>query len=194
MLKTLFSSTTRVKIITHFVTNPKNRFYLRELARLLDESVNPLRRELIKLTRIGFLNAVPEANQTYYALNGQFPIYPELKGIILKTQGIGDILRRHLKELGPIKYAFIYGSIAENTERATSDIDLMIIGKVDIKVLNSVINKAEDLLKREINYRVFAEQEITQRRKQKDDFITEVWNGKKIMLIGDAHELRRIGK
>ncbi len=194
MLKTFFSSNTRVKVITHFVTNPKSRVYLRELARLLDESVNALRRELVKLTRIGFLKTTSEVNQTYYFLNEQFPIYPELKSIVLKTQGLGDVLRSHLEEIGQIKAAFIYGSTAENTERAPSDIDLIVIGKINLKVLNSAVSQAETSLGREINYRIFTEREIIRRRKQKDDFITSVWNGKKIMLIGDANELRRIGK
>jgi len=194
MLKTLFSSNNRVKIITHFVTHPKGKFYLRELARLLNETVSPLQRELAKLAKIGFLISTPSANQVYYSLNDKFPLYPELKSMVLKTNSIGDILHKYLSKAGQIKYAFVYGSVARNTERTTSDIDLMLIGNMDAKTINPFIRRAEEALNREINYRIFEEKEIIQRIKSKDDFIANVLAEKKIMLIGDENELRRIGK
>ena len=88
MLKILFSTNTRVKLITRFVTRPKERFYLRQLERLLGESLTPLRRELVRLEKFGFLTSKMEGNQKYYAVNEGFPIYSELKSIILKTHGI----------------------------------------------------------------------------------------------------------
>lgn len=194
MLKTLFSSNTRVKIIGHFVTHPKERFYLRQLERLLNESLTPLRRELHKLENLGLLVAKMEGNQKYYAVNEGFPIYPELKRIILKTHGLGNILHKNLKKTEKIKFAFIYGSTADNTEKSGSDIDLMVIGNVRIEELHSAIRKAEDSLGREINYSIFTEEEIKKRKKGEDDFIMAVLKSKKIMLIGDEDELLRITK
>jgi predicted nucleotidyltransferase len=189
MLKTLFSTNARVKLVTHFITHPKERFYLRQLERLLDESLTPLRRELVRLERFGLLTSKTEGKQKYYAVNEGFPIYSELKSIIYKIQGIGDILQKNLRKIGAIKFAFIYGSTAEDMERLGSDIDLMIIGDVDTEELHSVIRKVEHSLSREINYSIFAEKEIVKRKRDKDDFIMSVLKGKKIMLMGDKNEL-----
>ena len=192
MLKGLFSSNTRVKLITHFMTHPKERFYLRQLERLLGESLTPLRRELDKLEKNGLLFSKAEGNIKYYSVNEAFPIYSELKNIVFKTQGVAEFLRKNLKKIGTVKFAFIYGSTAESTERINSDIDLMVIGDVDIKELNSAVSKAENVLLREITYRVFTEKEIIKRIKEKDDFIMEVLRGPKIMLAGKQDELLEI--
>jgi len=87
---------------------------------------------LTKLAKIGFLNSAPSANQIYYSLNDKFPLYPELKSIVLKTSGMGDVLREYLGKAARIKYAFIYGSVARDTEKESSDIDLMIIGDIQL--------------------------------------------------------------
>jgi predicted nucleotidyltransferase len=194
MLKTLFSTNARARLITHFVTHPKQRFYLRQLERLLSESLTPLRRELVRLERFGLLTSKTEGKQKYYTVNEGFSIYSELKSIIYKIQGIGDILQKNLQKIGTIKFAFIYGSTAEDMERLVSDIDLMIIGDVDIEKLNSVIGRAERSLNREINYSVFTEKELMKRQRDKDDFIMSVLKGKKIMLIGDKNGLLRTAK
>lgn len=194
MLKALFSSTTRIKVIVHFVTNPKNSYYIRELERLLGESVTPLCRELRKLEGIGLLDSRKQGNLKLYSLNENCPIYPELKGIVLKTRGVGEALRQNLKTIGEIEYAFIYGSTAKDMERRGSDIDLMVIGKVNVENLHSIIREVEDMLKRRVNYTIFTEDEIIQRKKNKDDFIMDVLKEKKIMLIGDKDELLRIDK
>jgi len=89
MLKQLFSSRVRVKLLTIFLTNPDARFYTRELSRLLDESPYAVQRELRRLKSVGLLEVEPEANIKYYAVDKSCPIYPELKSIVLKTTGLG---------------------------------------------------------------------------------------------------------
>lgn len=193
MLEKLFSSRVRVKLLTVFLTNPDARFYIRELERVLEESPYAIQRELRRLESIGLLVAEPEANLRYYAVNKQFPIYPELKNIILKTSGLGDVLREGLAELGTIEAAFIYGSVAAGDEDGLSDIDLMILGKVDLMGLSSAISQLEGTIGREINYVVYERQEFEQKLREGDSFFTNVDSGPKIILIGREDELRGFG-
>ena len=86
MLKTFFSSKTRVKIIRLFVNNPEGRYYLREIAKVLDEPITPIRRELINLKKVGLLEITPVANLIFYHLNADFLLYEELKGMVEKTE------------------------------------------------------------------------------------------------------------
>ncbi|MFH1563742.1 MAG: nucleotidyltransferase domain-containing protein [Nitrospirota bacterium] len=83
-----------------------------------------------------------------------------------------------------IKFAFIYGSYAKGTQEKESDIDLMIIGEVDLDELNDEINTMEEQLNRELNYMVFDEAEYKKRKEEKDGFLLEVIRDKKIVLIG----------
>lgn len=80
----LFSKTIR-NILSVFITNPANRFYLRQLCTLIDSSPHPVQLALKKLEKAGILNLQKEANVKFYVLNKTSPIYPEIKSIILKT-------------------------------------------------------------------------------------------------------------
>jgi predicted transcriptional regulator len=85
MLKTLFTSKVRVKILKKFFLQKEERFYVRELTRDLDEQVNAVRRELEALKKIGLLKSLDENRKKYYFLNQHFLIYPELSSIIIKN-------------------------------------------------------------------------------------------------------------
>jgi hypothetical protein len=46
MLKSLFTSSVRVKLFKHFFLHPNDEFFIRQLTRDLNEQVNAIRREL----------------------------------------------------------------------------------------------------------------------------------------------------
>jgi len=183
MLEELITSRTRVKILTLFLSNPENRFYVRELSRKIDENINSVRRELRKLEEIGLLDSEREGNLRYYLINKKIPIYEELKSIFLKTEGVGALIRENLENLGNITKAFIYGSFARGEEKLTSDIDLMIIGEVDQEKLSMLVRKLEARISREINYVVFTEKEFKERKERKDSFIMNILKEKRIEII-----------
>jgi DNA-binding transcriptional ArsR family regulator len=83
MIEKLVNSKTRLKILKLFLSNIDDRYYLRELERLLDESLSPLRRQLVKLTNIGILITEVEANLKYYRLNKDFEGLEELRRMVL---------------------------------------------------------------------------------------------------------------
>jgi predicted nucleotidyltransferase len=182
----LFSSKVRIKLLTLFIANPGARLYLREIQRRLAEAITPLRRELLKLESIGFLRKEKIGNMTYFFVNQRFPIFEELKGIIFKTVGMGDFLKKNLRGLKNIKAAFVFGSAAKGEERLDSDIDLMIIGKVDMREVGKIIRISEEKLGREINYTIFGEEEWERKKKERNSFVLEVIRGKKIFLVGDS--------
>ena len=191
MLHALFSSKVRVKLLTHFFSHPEEQLYARSLARQVEEHYNAVWQELNNLERIGLLVSERDANVKYYRLNPDFPIYKELKRIILKTSGLGQLLRGTLDHLGAVEWAFIYGSVAAGEEDLLSDVDLMLVGEVDLLALSAVIARLEDQLGREINYLVLSRAELAQRLADGDPFINNVLAGPKVMLIGDEDALRQ---
>ena len=86
MIEKLVTSKTRIKILKLFLTHIDDRYYLRELERMLDESLSPLRRQLVKLTQLGILIVEEEANLKYYKLNKGFEGLEELKRIVLEQE------------------------------------------------------------------------------------------------------------
>ena len=191
MLQALFSSRVRIKLLTHFFSHPEEQFYARALSRQIEEHYNAVWQELNNLEQIDLLLSEQDANVKYYRLNPDFPIYEELKRIILKTSGLGQALREALGHLGTVKWAFIYGSVAAGEEDFLSDIDLMLGGEVEILALSEVVSRLEEQLGREINYLVLTQTELAQRLADGDPFIRNVLTGPKIMLIGDEDALRK---
>lgn len=194
MLQRLFSSRVRVKLLNRFITSPEGRFYIRELERLTGEDYKSVVTELHNLESFGLLRSEKQGNLKYYSLDRDFFLYPELKKIIFKTAGVKGTLERELKKIKGITYAFLYGSYAKGTEGPKSDVDLMVIGGVEVERLVTSLRGPERSLQRKINYVVFDIPEIQKRLKNKDDFIREVFKDEKVMLIGEEDELRRIAQ
>lgn len=189
MLKKLFTSSTRVKLLKLFFMNREREFYLRELSRITGENPNSIKRELENLKSIGLITERKRGNQKLYRVNKLCPIHEELRKIVLKTVGIGEVLRENLVKFG-VKFALIYGSFAQGEEVKDSDIDLLIIGDVDEEELIKIIKKLEEELSREINYILWNRKEFRKRIKEKHHLLMDVIEKPFIMIIGDADEFR----
>jgi predicted nucleotidyltransferase len=192
LLQKLFSSKVRVGILSVFFMNPERELYVREAERLTGEDYKNVSMELRNLKEIGLLSSRNEGNLKYFSLNKEFVIYEELKSIFMKTKGAVGILRQAVSTKRDIDYAFIYGSFATGEERAESDVDVMIIGRISLEEVLTSIRGPEEKLSREINVSLYDLREIRKRVKDRDPFIMEVLGGSKIMLVGDEDELRRV--
>lgn len=185
MLERLFTSKTRVKLLTLFILNPGRELHIREIMRLVQENMNAVRRELINLEETGLLKSSRKGNMKQYILNKEMPLYEELASMVLKTEGVAKILSEHLNELGSIRTAFIYGSFARNNARLSSDIDVFIIGTINEKTLISAFHDLEKQLSRDINYVLLTPEEFALRKQKKDPFVTNVLKEPRVMLQGD---------
>jgi len=191
MLESLYITKSRIRqdLLALFFTNPGQKYYLRELQRMLGYSAGSIRRELLRFQRDNLFNTQKIGNLLYYFLNKDHPLFKELKSIVSKTAGVEGSLRKELSSIKEIKISFIYGSFASNTPKAASDIDLMIIGNPNVSILNEKIANLEKRLKREINPTVYSYEEYETRKKAKSGFILDLLNNEKIMLIGTENDL-----
>ncbi len=185
MLKVLFSSQTRVRILSLFIINPKNRFYLREIIKLTHAPHRAVQRELAKLESIGLLQKNVDGNRVYFKINVNHLIFPELKGLIFKTVGFGDALKSSLVKEKEIEAAFIYGSYAENKETAKSDIDLFVIGAISGKKFQGVIRKTAKTYGRQVNPVIYSPAEF--KNKKSSHFISSILKKPKILLKGSPN-------
>lgn len=191
MLDSLYITKSKIRqdLLTLFFTNPSQRYYLRELHRILGYSAGSIRRELLKFQKDDLFNTQKVGNLLYYSLNTKHPLFKELKSIISKTIGVEGSLKKALSYVKKIKMAFIYGSFATRREKATSDIDLMIIGDPDTSHLNEKIAELETKLRREIHPTIYSLKEYRDKKKAKTGFILELLKKPKIMLIGKEDDL-----
>jgi predicted nucleotidyltransferase len=179
----------RRKIILYFFANPDSRLYVREIAKITGVDAGNLSKELLRLEGDGLFVSDHRGNQKFYVLNKNYPLYSELKSIVFKTIGVAGKLEGALEAIEGIQCAFIYGSFAEGTEHAESDIDIMIIGNPDENRLIDKFDILEKEIGREINYNIYPRGEFKRRKARKDSFISNVLKRKKMILKGDMSEV-----
>ena len=87
---------------------------------------------------------------------------------------------RNLKEL---KEAYIFGSYARGDFSAESDIDILLIGSHSSIEAKRLLFELQKHLQREFNIVDFTEKEYARRKKNKDEFIENIFEGKIIKII-----------
>lgn len=144
--------------------------------------------ELEKLVQLELLTTTKDGNRRYYVANQAHPLYPELHAIVLKTSGLRDVLAEALPAKR-IEVAFVFGSVAATSERADSDIDLMIVGEVTHRAVASGLRAAGERIGREINPHFYPMEEFVRRLTAKDHFLSDVMAKPKLFIVGGEREL-----
>lgn len=172
MLKDLFTSNTRVKLLTLFLLNPEGEYFIRELTRKLDEQINSVRRELDNLRKIGLLKSKMRNRKKYYCVNTKFFVYHELKGIFVKAMSSQDSIAKHISECGEIDVLVLSGIFVEKE----TSVDLMLVGdKIDREKLEDYLNNELDV-KRSVRFSLLSRSDFLYRLKCKDKFLSDVIN------------------
>jgi DNA-binding transcriptional ArsR family regulator len=167
--------------------------HVRELERRSGLAIGTVRQELDRLTKLGLIAARTDGNRRYYAAREDHPLYPEIRGLVLKTSGLADVLRRALEKEKRINVAFIFGSLAQSREQAHSDIDLLVVGDIGLRDVTKLLSGIADKVGREINPKVFTSQEFRRRKRSDDHFLNRVLADPRIFVIGNEHELGTMG-
>ena len=84
----------------------------------------------------------------------------------------------------------MYGSVAKATDRASSDIDLMIIsGSLTYGEVFGVLERVTKTLGRQVNPTVYTAAEFYKRSRQESAFVTRVLEQPKVWIIGGEDDL-----
>ncbi|HCW75611.1 MAG TPA: toxin-antitoxin system toxin subunit [Candidatus Marinimicrobia bacterium] len=192
-LAQILSSNVRAEFFRLLFGLEKRELHLRDIERQSGFTIGTVRQEAEKLSRLGIIIKRRDGNRLYFKANAQHPLYNDIGSIVLKTVGLGDVLREGFVGLD-IQMAFIFGSIAAGTESPESDIDLFIIGNTTLKVLSKKLSSVSERLSREVNPNLMTKAEFAQRLKSTDHFITSIMNTPKLMIIGQEDDLSRLAK
>ena len=187
-LQYLLISKVRIKALNYFFFHIDVPIHLRAAVREFKEEINAVRRELSRLEECNILKIERRGNRKYFSLNYKHPFFPEILAIFHKSFGLGGDIIRHHRKIGEIDFAIITNAFTKGIRMDTHDVDLVIIGNVDLEYLGKIITRVEKNLKREINYTVLKRTEFELRKKRKDSFVNNLMLGSKIFLIGTQEE------
>lgn len=189
MLKDIVISKVRVKLLEIFLTNPKEIYHVRDLVRRTDEEINAVRRELAHMEQAGMVKKEPRGNRLYYWFNRQYLFYQELVRMIAKTTGLGADILKNRNKIGKLDFVMFSGEFVTRQDRSINEIDVLVVGEIVVPELSALIKTEEGRIKREVNYTVMTPEEFQFRKKRRDPFLTEVFSGSRVMIIGIEEDL-----
>ena len=179
MLEKLFTSGIRADIMSLLFNNPEEKFYVREIARLVNKNPAGVKRELDKLERMGLVLSEKEGNLKYFKVNKTSPLFPELKGLIAKSLGLPGALKSVLKALNA-KTAFIYGPYIDNTNLPV--LDLFIV--CNSNHIEKTLAEVEKRFGRKIRYTIMKVSDYREKKRKHDRQLRKLLNARKILLLG----------
>ena len=167
-LKALFSSTTRVKLLSTFLLHPEQEYFIRELTRLLDEQINPIRRELENLRSIGLVKARMRNRKKYFHVNTEFEFYSELRSMFGKAVQGESAITAEIKRLNGLKLLVLAGSFVGEEDH----VDLLLVGEVSRSEVEKLL--ASDPALKTVKYSIFSVPDFLYRLSLKDKFIKDI--------------------
>ena len=181
----------RQRVLSLLYGAPQRSFYASELISIAQSGSGAVQRELQTLSEVGLISVKKLGRQKHYQANVLAPIYPELRGLILKTVGLADILKVALAPLSAsVSLAFVFGSMAKSQDSLGSDIDILVVSDdIDYSDLYENLEQASEILGRVINPTLYSTFDFNARREMDNSFIVRVLQQPKIWLIGADERL-----
>ena len=189
MAAALFGKARR-NVLALLFGQPGRSFYLREIASRAGTGMSQVQKELRQLVAAGLVLREQRANQVHFRANPEAPIYVELLGIVTKTFGVADVLRKMLVPFkNRIRLAFIYGSIAKGSANAASDVDLLLVADLPPSEVSLPLARVQKQLGRKISMITYSSEEFGSMLSQEHHFTSAVLEGPKIWLVGNDRTL-----
>lgn len=188
-LEHIFGSKTRVKLLSLFLHNPDQEFFVRELVRRIGSQIHSVRRELMNLYKLGIVTTTGGDNtkgvasalrKKYFRANTDFVLYLELQALLRKAQFLVEKnLVNRICDMGDVRYLALCGKFVHEP----SSTDLLIVAKISAPMLQRLMKRFEQEIGHEVNYTLMTPDEFIYRRDITDRFLYSILEGKKIVMI-----------
>jgi predicted nucleotidyltransferase len=180
------------RVLALIFGHPERSFYASEIVRSVRSGVGAVQRELSKLERSGLVSVERIGNQKHYQANQAAPIFEELRGLVDKTVGLAEPIRKSFEPYaGAIKSAFVHGSVAKGADTADSDIDLIVIGDdLNYSDLYTAAQNVESKLQRRVHPLFLSPEDWQRKTSDKGSVFSKISHSPKIFVIGSEKDLQ----
>lgn len=191
-LKDAVFTDSQAKVYLWIFGQPERSYHLSELRRLTGLGSASLQREINRLVVAGLANSALKGNQRQISANRQSPLFKELSDLTRKVMGAAALLTEALLPIErKIEVAFLYGSVAKQTDNAESDIDIIIVGSdLTLSELLDQLLPVEEMLCRKVNPTCYTVGEFKKRLSDTDSFVNKVLSQPIIQLFGNMDDFR----
>ncbi|MGD8264145.1 MAG: nucleotidyltransferase domain-containing protein [Desulfobacterales bacterium] len=190
ILPEILSSKVRAEVFRLLFGLNDDALHVRGIERRTGFAIGTIQTEMKKLHRLDLVLKKRDGNRLYYRANQNHPVFSEIQALVIKTVGLLDVLKSALADEKEIRVAFVFGSIARGSEKADSDIDLMVIGNIGLRTLTRLLRGLAEKLGREINPYILSSKEFNLRKSENEHFVTQVLKDSKLFIIGEEDDLK----
>ncbi|MHB1323334.1 MAG: nucleotidyltransferase domain-containing protein [Coriobacteriia bacterium] len=188
-ITSIFATPTLAALLGVFARDPERTYIQRELVRETGGSLYLVQRELKRLEDAGLVARETRGRQVEYSVNVRHPAFSGLREALLATVAIGDRLKTALGDVPGVRLAFIFGSVADGSDTAESDLDLFVVGDLGLREVSTSVVPALREVGREPNIVTMSERELRERAHEGEHFVSTVLQAPKLWVVGDDVEL-----
>ena len=155
------------------------------------EEINSVRRELDNLKKAGIIESEARGNRLYYWANKSSSLFNDLLVLAHKTSGLGMAIKDK-ENIGRVKMMLFSYNFLTNQPRSNDDVDIVLVGDISLREVESAIKKEEEKRGREINYMVMDKKELQLRKQKRDPFLIDFFLACPTVIIGTPQEIINI--
>ncbi len=183
MLKDIIDSKIDSAVLSFFLAAPERSFSIVEIAKRLKLSSVATSQALSRLVHVGPIKTFSKKGKKYFLVDNKYKLLSEMKSYWLKEgPKYQDELFLAIKKLGQVKAAFLSGLFCGHT---TLPVDMLLVGKVNLKRLSEFLKHVEKLMGQEINYSIMSVEEFLLRRNTFDKFIKDIFDYSHLVVVDE---------
>ncbi|SRR5258708_15151545 len=189
MLEDIIDSKTDSAVLSLFLVAPERSFSPFEVARRLRLPHSKVTHSMNKFAGQGQLKSFAKHGKKYYLVNSKYRLLPEIKSYFKKEgPAYTDELFSAIKKLGWVKAAFLSGIFCGYPNLP---VDILLVGKINLKRMANFMAKLEKLMGQEINYSVMTVAEFQTRRDTFDKFIKDIFDYKHLVVVDELKKKKK---
>jgi DNA-binding transcriptional regulator YhcF (GntR family) len=183
MIDRLFGSKTRSRLLRLFAAHPGDQYFVRQLARQINEHVNAVRRELANLEYLKIIKSQSIGQKKFYQTDDNSQIFKVLKELLVAANT--DQKKIFLQKFKSIKglQQIIVSGVFENEPLAASD--ALIVGNLSEKSLKNIVVLLEQLAGASVRFTHFTSSEFLDRTRGSDRFLYNFYQLRHSLLVNN---------
>lgn len=189
MLKSLFISKVRIRVLAKYMEDVNKPYHVRGLVRELGEEINAVRRELLSLKKVGLLESRKDGNKIMYTINKDCSIVWDLRSMFFKQSETGKLLYDKLFPIEGIQIAMVTEAFLKNKYPEKTDIDMLFIGDMKVRELSLAVSSLEKDMGRVIKFAAMKIEDYEFGKKKRDPILMNALSKDKIIILGRDADL-----
>jgi predicted nucleotidyltransferase len=185
-----FRSEVQLRILALILLEHEQRWTADQIEDAIGAPATTVHRELRRALDAGLVTRDDSVRPHAYAAAPDSPLYEPLRAILVATVGVEAELSEMLRNAPGVMAAVIHGSWVAGRLRPDSDVDVLVVGDVDLSDLRRRVRLIGRRAGRRIDLTAFRPDEFRRELDARNGFLTKIVAGPVEPLVGELEAMR----